>query len=97
LPTTDVSAQQIIDGYKQIIGQARNLGVAVFGATLTPFKGSFYWNAAAELKRQAINDWIRSSGEFDGVVDFAAVTASQADPLMFAAGLHSGDFLHPND
>jgi lysophospholipase L1-like esterase len=61
------------------------------------FQGSFYWDAAAEAKRTAIKAWIKESGEFDGVVDFASAVADPADPLKFRADLHSGDFLHPND
>lgn len=96
-PATDVSAAQIIAGYRQIIAQAHAKGLKVFGGTLTPFKGAFYWSPAGEAKREAVNNFIKTSGEFDGVIDFAAATADPSNPLMFAPQFDSGDHLHPND
>jgi lysophospholipase L1-like esterase len=96
-PATDVSAVQIIAGYQQIITQVHAKGLKIFGGTLTPFKGAFYWSPAGEAKREAVNNWIKTSGEFDGVIDFAAATADPNDPLMFAPQFDSGDHLHPND
>jgi lysophospholipase L1-like esterase len=97
LPGTNVSAQQVIDGYKQLIAAAHAKGLKIFGATITPFKDSFYWDAAAEQKRDTINDWIRTSGAFDGVIDFASVLANPYDPDIMNPIYDSGDDLHPND
>ena len=47
--------------------------------------------------RQALNDWIRTSGAFDGVIDFATPLADPANPLAFAAQYNLRDKLHPND
>jgi lysophospholipase L1-like esterase len=96
-PNTNVSAQQIINGYKQLIAAAHAHGLKIFGATITPFKDSFYWDAAAEQKRDTINNWIRTSGAFDGVIDFAAVLADPYDPDIMNPIYDSGDNLHPND
>jgi lysophospholipase L1-like esterase len=96
-PATDVSAAQIIAGYQQIIAQVHAKGMKIFGGTLTPFKGAFYWSPAGEAKRETVNNWITTSGAFDGVIDFAAATADPSDPLMFAPQYDSGDHLHPND
>jgi len=96
-PNTNVSAIQIINGYKQIIGQAHAHGLKIFGATLTSFEGAFYWSPAAEIKREAVNDWIRTSGAFDGVIDFAGAAQDAQDPLYFNPAYNSGDNLHPND
>ncbi len=49
------------------------------------------------MKRDAVNSWIRTSGAFDGVIDFAKVTADPADPEMLNPAYDSGDHLHPND
>ena len=97
MPNTNVSAQQIINGYEQLIAAAHAQGLRMFGATITPFKDSFYWDAAAEQKRDTINDWIRTSGAFDGVIDFAAVIADPYDPEIMNPIYDSGDHLHPND
>ena len=71
-------------------------GVRVLGATLTPFHGARYWTPAGEAKREAINNWIRDSGAFDGVIDFAAAVAEPGDPQQLAPAFDSGDHLHPN-
>jgi lysophospholipase L1-like esterase len=96
-PNTVVSAAQIIAGYQQIIAQAHAAGLKIFGATLTPFKGAAYYTADGENKREAVNNWIRTSGAFDGVIDFASVVADPSDPTMMAPQFDSGDHLHPND
>jgi lysophospholipase L1-like esterase len=60
-------------------------------------KGSFYWDPAAETKRQQVNAWIRSSGHFDAVIDFDRVLRDPTEPAVLAARYDSGDHLHPND
>jgi lysophospholipase L1-like esterase len=95
-PHTDVSALQIVDGYEQIIALAHAAGIAVFGATLTPFRSARYWTAAGEAKREAINRWIRTSGAFNGVIDFARAVADPGHPERLAPEYDSGDHLHPN-
>jgi len=95
-PHTAVSALQIVDGYMKIIAMAHAAGVRVLGATLTPFHGARYWTPAGEAKREAINRWIRTSGAFDGVIDFATAVAEPGDPEQLAPAYDSGDHLHPN-
>jgi lysophospholipase L1-like esterase len=98
-PNTNVSAQQIIDGYEQLIAMAHAHGLKIFGATITPFKGTYYWDQAAEQKRETINNWIRTSGAFDGVVDFDQVVRDPYDPqLMNPQDTSASDMtLHPGD
>ncbi len=96
VPHTDVSALQIVDGYEQIIALAHAHGLRIFGATLTPFQGARYWTPAGEAKREAVNRWIRTSGAFDGVIDFAAAVADPSDPERLAPAFDSGDHLHPD-
>ena len=73
----------IITGYRQIIERAHQHGIAVYGATLTPIQGSGYDFPIAEANRQAVNHWIRTSGEFDAVIDFDAVTRDPSQPARF--------------
>jgi lysophospholipase L1-like esterase len=87
----------VIAGYEQIIAQAHAAGLTIFGATLTPFKGAFYFSEGGEAKREAVNAWIRTSGAFDGVIDFDKATRDPSDPLMLNPAFDSGDHLHPND
>ncbi|WP_043268055.1 SGNH/GDSL hydrolase family protein [Streptomyces sp. CT34] len=96
-PAPDLSAGQLIAGYQELIDRARAAGVRVTGATITPFKGSEYHTPTAEAKRREVNAWIRTSGAFDAVADFAAVLADPADAAALAPGYDGGDRKHPND
>jgi lysophospholipase L1-like esterase len=91
------SADAMIAGYRQIIARAHAHGLKVIGATILPYGGANYFSASGETVRQAINAWIRSSHEFDGVIDFDAATRDPARPERMRADLQSGDWLHPND
>jgi lysophospholipase L1-like esterase len=98
------SAEDIIDGYKQLIARAHLHGMRIIGATLTPFEDTFkgtpiegYYNTDKEQKREAVNQWIRSSGAFDGVIDFDAVARDPNRPTHIQAAYDSGDHLHPQD
>ncbi len=91
-----VSADDIIAGLRQIIERAHQHGIRVFGATLTPFEGADYYTPDGETKRQAVNQWIRKSGAFDGVFDFDAAVRDPNHPSQFRADYQSGDHLHPS-
>ncbi|QQQ73604.1 SGNH/GDSL hydrolase family protein [Saccharothrix sp. 6-C] len=91
------SAEDLIAGHRDVIAQARAAGVKVYGGTILPFKGSFIWTQEREATWRTLNDWIRTSGEFDGVVDFAAATGVPGDPATLNPAYDSGDHLHPND
>ncbi|MBV8720002.1 MAG: hypothetical protein JO020_15325 [Chloroflexi bacterium] len=86
-----------IAGHRQLISQMHARGLRVFGATLTPFQGAAYYCEDGETKREAVNAWIRTSSEFDGVIDFDAATRDPANPLSYRPDFDSGDHLHPND
>jgi lysophospholipase L1-like esterase len=96
-PHTNVSAGQIIAGYRRIIALAHAAGVKIYGATLTPFRRSRHWTAAGEAKRATINRWITTSGAFDGVIDTAHAVAAPNNPQILNPAFDSGDHLHPND
>jgi len=91
------SADDLIAGHKQLIARAHARGLKVYGATLTPFEGAAYWTAEGETKRQALNQWIRTSGAYDAVIDFDQVTRDPAAPTKFLPAYDSGDHLHPGD
>ena len=95
-----IGARDLIAGYRQLIQRARSRGIKVHGATLTPFLGSTFPGYATPEKekiRQAINQWIRTSGEFDGVIDFDAVVRDPSAPDHILAAYDCGDKLHPSD
>ncbi len=93
----NVSADAIIAGYVQIIRRVHQAGAKIYGATVLPFEGAGYYDAAVEPKRAALNAFIRNSRQFDGVIDFDAVMRDPAHPTRMLAAYDSGDHLHPND
>ncbi len=97
--TAERTAADLIAGYRQLIARAHANGVEIIGATLTPFEGTFagYYTPAKDEVRIEINEWIRNSGEFDGVIDFEAAIRDEANPRIMKAEYDSGDKLHPGD
>jgi lysophospholipase L1-like esterase len=98
------TADDIVAGYKQMIGRARVRSIKVIGATLTPFENALagrpnqgYFTLDKEVRRLAVNHWIRSSGAFDAIIDFDRVIADPSRSAAIAASYDSGDHLHPND
>ncbi len=81
----------------QLVTRAHTHGIKVYGATLTPYVGAGYASPAGEEAREAVNDWIRTSGVFDGVIDFDKVARDPANPKVFSPSVDSGDHLHPGD
>ena len=96
-PNTSVSAAQIIDGYKKMIAAAHSHGAKIFGATMTPFGSAWFWSIGEQAKWQAVNHWIRTSGAFDGIFDFARAVRDPGNPNYLNPPDDSGDGLHPND
>jgi lysophospholipase L1-like esterase len=93
------SAADIISGLQQLSARARARGVKIYGATLTPFGSSGIpglFTPENEAKRQAVNRWIRTSGTFDGVVDFEAAVRDPASPSRTLPA-YDFDGVHLND
>jgi lysophospholipase L1-like esterase len=97
VPAEAVTADELIGVHKQIIERAHTHGIKVIGATLTPYEGASYSREEGEAIRQAVNQWIRTSGAYDAVVDFEAATRDPASPKKIRADFDPGDHLHPND
>src|ERR1700683_1546880 len=103
-PSEKVSAEDIISGYRQLIARGHQEGVRVIGTTNPPFENSAFeglvtafYTPERETVRQKVNDWIRGSGEFDGVVDLDAVLRDPSRPTQLLPAYDSGDHLHPNN
>jgi lysophospholipase L1-like esterase len=94
-----VSADDIIAGHRQLIARAHAHGLSIYGGTILPFENDTlgFYSAENEAKRQRVNRWIRSSGEYDAVVDFDAALRDPARPTRLLPAYDSGDHLHPND
>ena len=93
--------QEIIAGYQQLIARAHSMSppVRIYGATLTPFEGTFagYYTPEKDEIRNAVNQWIRTSGRFDAVIDFDKAIQDPEHPARIAPAYDSGDKLHPGD
>ena len=90
-------AKQIIEVYKQIIDEAHERDILVYGAPVMQFKGNNYYSENHEAGRQQLNQWIRNGGYFDGVIDFDAAMGNPDDPAQLNPKyLFENDYLHPN-
>ena len=96
-PEDLVSAQDLIAGLGQLATRAHTHGIKVIGGTLTPYDGAEYFSPDGEAIRQAVNRWIRTTSQLDGVVDFDKATQDPAHPLELLPADDSGDHLHPKD
>jgi lysophospholipase L1-like esterase len=96
-PGAPVDANALLGAYRQLIARAHQHGIKVIGGTLLPFEGAMYYSATGETIRQTVNQWIRTSGAFDAVVDFDRALRDPAAPRKLAAAYDSGDHLHPSD
>ena len=100
LPDQAVSAEDIIAAYRQLIVRAHAANLKIIGGTLTPFAGATipnYYSDDNEAKRVVVNTFIRTSGEFDGVIDFEAAVSDAGTPPHLLPQYDSGDHLHPSD
>ena len=88
-------AKKLTEAYKSFIDQGHAKGWKVIGATITPFKGNSYYSFFHEAARQVVNEWIRTSGAFDAVIDFDELVRDPQDPTKLKAE-YSDDWLHLN-
>jgi lysophospholipase L1-like esterase len=91
------TVEELIAGHRALIQRARAHGLTIYAGTLTPFEGAMYFTEEGEAKRQAVNAWIRTGGEYDSVIDFDAIVRDSNNPRRFLPTYHPGDWLHPND
>ena len=90
----------LIAAHRQIVERAHVRGLRVIGSTMLPFEGTTfanYWSAENDAKRRAFNEWIRTSGTYDGVIDFDAAIKDPAEPSKVNARFRAMDNLHLND
>ncbi len=92
-----VPVDSLVNGHLRLVAKARARGIKAIGATLTPFEGHGYYTAARENVRRRFNDWLRSSGSHDAVVDFDLALRDPARITRLRAGFDSGDHMHPNN
>jgi lysophospholipase L1-like esterase len=95
--TGPVSAADLIGAYKQLIARAHARGLKILGGTILPYEDAGYYHPEGEAVRRAVNDWIRTGGAFDAVIDFEQAVRDPQHPTRYRGADQSGDNLHPND
>lgn len=93
----DTVATDLIAAYQQMIARAHARGLRIYGATILPFGTSFYDSPAHEAARRTVNDWIRTAGAFDAVIDLDLALRDPANPTRLQPEADTGDHLHPNE
>jgi lysophospholipase L1-like esterase len=94
----DISTpSEIIQGLQQIVARCRLYNIKVIGMTLAPYGGSKYYLPDGDNVRKAVNQWIRTSGVFDAVLDLDKLMDDPAHPGQFLPAYDGGDRLHPGD
>jgi len=91
----DSVATNLIAAYQKLIARAHAHNIRIYAATITPFGGSFYARGGHEDAWQTVNKWIRTSGQFDAVIDFDAAVRDPQNPSQMSAAAGSRDHLHP--
>ena len=96
-PWSDLpTAEEMIDGLRWYISEAKKHGLKVYLGTLLPIRG---WRTYADYReklRSEVNEWIRTTNEADGCIDFDKAVRDPQNPKAFADGYDSGDHLHPS-
>ena len=92
-----VTADEIIAGYKMIVKRVHAMGLKILIGTLTPYKGASYWSEEGEIKRETVNDWIRTSKMPDGIIDFDEALRDPDDPQKLNDAYKAVDNIHLND
>jgi lysophospholipase L1-like esterase len=92
-----ITAEDLIWGLQQVAERAHQRGIKVVGCTILPYEGATYFREEGEAIRQKVNEWIRTSGVYDAVVDFDAAMRDTANPRRLRPEFDPGDHLHPND
>jgi lysophospholipase L1-like esterase len=98
----EASAEQVINGLKNIVARVKAHGLRAIGVTIVPrhnvaqTAGNTGWNDAKTKVRNEVNAWIRERGDFDAVIDFDRILRSAANPNLLHATYNCGDGIHPS-
>lgn len=93
--TSEATAGQLIDTYRKFIDTAHQHGIKVILGTITPLGNTFYWSFFHEAARQTVNEWIRTTTDSDGFIDFDKLVSDPEKPTQMRADWQY-DWLHPN-
>lgn len=96
------AATVLINAYRQLLKIAREYRIRMTGVTLVPLRGTgeygieHFYQPEKEVVRQAVNHWMRTSGEFDAVIDSDLLVRDPKCIQQLSAQYDSGDHLHLN-
>jgi lysophospholipase L1-like esterase len=96
----EVTSDDLLAGLQQMAQRGRQMGIKVYGCTLTPFTPTTlvnFFSPEKEVKRKAVNEWIRTSAAFDAVIDFDMIVRDPDHPDQMLPAYDSGDHLHPGN
>jgi lysophospholipase L1-like esterase len=105
-PEEDVTADEMIAGLNQLAIRAHTCDIKIFGGTVLTFENENFnpppglpglYTPERDKTRQAINDWIRETDAFDGVIDFETALRDPDHPTRMLPKYDCGDHLHPSD
>lgn len=91
-----ITTAELIAGYENLISRAHSKGIKIYASPILPFRGARYFSEDKEKIRQEVNQWIKTSNKFDGIIDFDQAIADKTDPSTIAKEFDTGDHLHPN-
>jgi len=94
-PAATTTANNLIAAYKQMIAKAHAKNIRIYGGTILPFNGNSYYNQYSESCRNAVNQWIRTRGNYDGFIDFDKVMRNPQDTTRLVS-TYQNDGLHPD-
>lgn len=95
-----VTAAALVAGFTELAERSHRVGLRILAATIGPFAGAIYPGVSTPeglAVRREVNDWIRTTGVFDAVVDVAAAVEDPAAPDRIHPALDAGDGMHLND
>ena len=94
--TGAAAAASLIGAFGTFIDKAHAGNILAYGVPILPFAGNAYDSPEHQIARAMVNDWIRTSGRFDAVIDLDAAVRDATDPTKLAAAYDTGDHLHLN-
>lgn len=96
-PWSDLpTPEELIDGYRYYIKTAKEKGLKVYIGTILPIKGWRTYEPFRNDLRVKVNEWIKTTDEIDGYIDFAELMHEENDDTLMNPLYDSGDHLHPN-
>jgi lysophospholipase L1-like esterase len=90
------TANNLIAAYQQMIAKAHTKNIRIYGATIMPFNGNGYYNQYSESCRNTVNQWIRTTGNYDACIDFDKVMRNPQDTTKLLLPAYQNDGLHPD-